>query len=228
MEGRKSLFDTNDIFIDLDEMHKEMNRMFNIFNDISTANALKELIKEYENSEGDNEVETGPVVYGYSMTIGPDGEPHIREFRIGKSSASVNKNIGQFIGDEIGKPQISTERESKSVVTTTDNEVKVVFEMPGINEEDIKINTYGNKIEIKTSGASHRKYYKIVNLPPEADTNTVRFTYNNDILEVIIDKKVNIKTKGKDAFSHLRNIFSNIPRMILDSKNKMKYFKKTK
>src|SRR6478672_998676 len=99
-------------------MHKEMNRMFNIFNDISTANALKELIREYEKSDGDNEVESGPVVYGYSMTIGPDGEPHIREFRIGKSSASVNKNIGQFIGDEIDKPpQISTERESKPVVT---------------------------------------------------------------------------------------------------------------
>src|SRR6476620_12791260 len=210
MEGRKSLSDASDIFRDLDEMHKEMNGMFNIFNDISTANALKELIREYENSEEDNEIGTGPIVYGYSMTIGPDGEPHIREFRIGKSSASVNKNIGQFIGDEIGKPpQISTERESKSVVTTTDNEVKVVLEIPGINEEDIKINTYGNKIEIKTAGTSHRKYYKIVNLPPEADAKTARFTYNNDILEVIIDKKVNIKTKGKDAFSHLRNIFSN-------------------
>ena len=223
MEGRKSLFDTSDIFRDLDEMHKEMNGMFDIFNDISTANALKELIREYENSE-DNEIETGPIVYGYSMTIGPDGKPHVREFRIGKSSAFVNKNIGQFIGDDIDKspPQISTERESKPVVTTTDDEVKVVLEMPGINEEDIKINTYGKKIEIKTAGTSHRKYYKIVNLPPEADANTARFTYNNGILEVIIDKKKDIKTKGKDAFIHLRNIFSNIPHTIFDPKNKMK------
>ena len=94
--------------------------------------------------------------------------------------------------------------------------------MPGINEEDIKINTYGKKIEIKTAGTSHRKYYKIVNLPPEANAKTARFTYNNGILEVIIDKKRDIKTKGKDAFIHLRNIFSNIPHMILDSKNKMK------
>jgi len=157
------------------------------------------------------------------MTIGPDGKPHVREFRIGKSAASVNKNIEQFIDDDIDKPpQISTERESKSVVTTTENEVKVVIEMPGINEEDIKINTYGNKIEIKTSGTSHRKYYKIVNLPSEADAKTARFTYNNGILEVIIDKKRDIKTKGKDAFIHLRNIFSNIPHTILDSKNKMK------
>jgi len=60
---RKSLFDTNDIFRDLDEMHKEMNRMFNIFNDISTTNALKELIREYEKSDGDNEVETGPALF---------------------------------------------------------------------------------------------------------------------------------------------------------------------
>src|SRR6478672_13926863 len=155
------------------------------------------------------------------MTIGSDGEPHIREFRIGKSSASVNKNIGQFIGDEIGKPQISTERESKPVVTTTDDEVKVVLEMPGINEEDIKINTYGKKIEIKTAGTSHRKYYKIVNLPPEADANTARFTYNNGILEVIIDKKRDIKTKEKDAFIHLRNILSNILHTILDFRNKL-------
>ena len=119
MERRKSLFDKNDIFRDLDEMHKEMNGMFNILNDISTANALKELIREYENSEEDNEIGTGPIVYGYSMTIGPDGRPHVREFRIGKSAAFVNKNMGQFIGDDIDKPpaQISTERESKSVVT---------------------------------------------------------------------------------------------------------------
>jgi HSP20 family protein len=221
MEGRKSLSDASDIFRDLDEMHKEMNGMFNIFNDISTANALKDLIREYENSEEDNEIGTGPIVYGYSMTIGPDGKPHVREFRIGKSSASVNKNIGQFIGDDIDKPpQISTERESKPVVTTADK-VKVVLEMPGINEEDIKLNTYGKKIEIKTAGTSHRKYYKIVNLPPEADAKTARFTYNNGILEVIIDKKRDIKTKEKDAFIHLRNILSNILHTILDFRNKL-------
>ena len=28
----------------------------------------------------------------------------------------------------------------------------------GINEDDIKINTYGKKIEIKTAGTSYRKY----------------------------------------------------------------------
>ena len=68
-------------------MHREMNRMFNVFNDIST-NAPKELVREYETSEGGKVREVGPIVYGYSMTIGPDGKPHVKEFgnvKAGKS-----------------------------------------------------------------------------------------------------------------------------------------------
>ena len=77
--GGRSLFDTTDLFGDFDDMHREMNRMFNVFNDISKT-APKELIREYETSDGSKVREVGPIVYGYSMTIGPDGKPHVREF----------------------------------------------------------------------------------------------------------------------------------------------------
>ena len=40
----------------------------------------KDLIKEYETPEGAKVREVGPIVYGYSMTIGPDGKPNIQEF----------------------------------------------------------------------------------------------------------------------------------------------------
>jgi len=196
MEGRKSLSDASDIFRDLDEMHKEMNGMFNIFNDISTANALKDLIREYENSEEDNEIGTSPIVYGYSMTIGPDGKPHVREFGNIKASGSGSaKNIGQYIG---AKPQISAEREPLSDLTTTDKEVKVVLEMPGIKKEDIKINAYDEKVEIKTAENAQRKYHKVIDLPKQADIETARSTYNNGILEVTFDKKKEQKPKSKE------------------------------
>lgn len=39
------------------------------------AKAPKDLIKEYETPEGGKVREVGPIVYGYSMTIGPDGKP---------------------------------------------------------------------------------------------------------------------------------------------------------
>jgi HSP20 family protein len=108
-------------------------------------------------------------------------------------------------------------------VNTTDNEVKVVLEMPGINEEDIKINEYDGKVEIKTADSSQRKYHKIVNLPKEADTETARFTYNNGILEVIFDKKNDVKPKGKDVIVGLKNKFSSTYSIISRSKGKIKH-----
>jgi len=190
--GGRSLFDTTDLFGDFDDMHKVMNRMFN---DISKT-APKELIKEYETSDGSKVREVGPIVYGYSMTIGPDGKPHVREFGNVKSSGSRSaKNIGQYIG---AKPQISAEREPLSDLTTTDKEVKVVLEMPGIKKEDIKINAYDEKVEIKTAENAQRKYHKVIDLPKQADIETARSTYNNGILEVTFDKREENKPKGKE------------------------------
>lgn len=193
--GGRSLFDTTDLFEDFDDMHREMNRMFNVFNDISKT-APKELIREYETSDGGKVREVGPIVYGYSMTIGPDGKPHVREFGNVKASGSGSaKNIGQYVG---AKPQISAEREPLSDLTTTDKEVKVVLEMPGIKKEDIKINAYDEKVEIKTAENAQRKYHKIIDLPKQADIETARSTYNNGILEVTFDKREETKPKGKE------------------------------
>jgi HSP20 family protein len=189
-KGGKNLFDMTDLFRDFDDMHKEMNRTFNVFNDIST-NAPKELIREYETQEGGKVREVGPIVYGYSMTIGPDGKPHVREF--GNVKAAGN-NIRQYLG----KPQITTEREPLSDVNTTEKEVKVVLEMPGIKKEDIKINAYESKVEVKTADDAQRKYSKTVELPKEADIETARSSYNNGILEVTFDKKKETKPKGKE------------------------------
>ena len=185
---RGGLFDTRDIFRGFDDMHKEMDRMFI---DVSSK-APKDLVREYQTSDGAKVREVGPTVYGYSMTIGPDGKPHVREF----GNVKAGKNIvGQHLG---AKPQISAEREPLSDITTTDNEVKVILEMPGIKKEDIKINAYDEKVEIKTSDNAQRKYHKILDLPKQADLETARSTYNNGILEVTFDKKKEQKPKGKE------------------------------
>jgi HSP20 family protein len=193
--GSRSLFDMTDLFNDFDDMHKEMNRTFNVFNDIST-NAPKELIREYETKEGGKVREIGPIVYGYSMTIGPDGKPHVREFGNVKpiDKAGSKNSIGQYLG----KPSISSEREPLADITSTDKEVKVVLEMPGIKKEDIKINAYESKVEVKTEDRSSRKYHKTLDLPKEADIETAKSVYNNGILEVTFDKKKETKPKGKE------------------------------
>jgi HSP20 family protein len=168
-----------------------MERMFeDQFKDIQTK-APKDLIREYETPEGSKVREMGPFVYGYSMTIGPDGKPRVREF------GNVRSLLAGFGLGASNRPLISNEREPLADITTTDREVKVVLEMPGVNKENIKINVNGNSLEVN-SNDPQRKYHEVIDLPPEVDTETARSTYKNGILEITFNKKQESKTKGKD------------------------------
>lgn len=195
--GLFNRLNTSDIFDnELDSIHDEMNRMFDVFNNVSN-NAPKELVREYETKDGGKVREVGPIVYGYSMTIGPDGKPQVREFGNVKSLKNIS-NI-QSVGSQLEKPSpISAEREPLVDVTSTDNEVKVILEMPGIKKTDIKIKAYDSKVEVTTAKDASRKYHKTIDLPEQADIETARSVYNNGVLEITFDhKKVN-KPAGKE------------------------------
>jgi HSP20 family protein len=188
-----------DIFREFDDMQREMQRMYDQFTDIQT-NAPKELIREYETNEGDKVRRIGPIVYGYSMTIGPDGKPHVREFGNVKPSASSSSSEGgRFTSAGLrDRPEITAEREPLADVNVTDMEVKVVLEMPGVKKEDIKVNAYDGAIEV-SSNDPQRKYRKTIELPQEADLETAKSSYNNGILEVTFNKKKETKPKGKEV-----------------------------
>ena len=122
------------------------------------------------------------------MTIGSDGKPKVREFGNVKSPFSTRGFST--------KPLISSEREPLADVTTTDKDVKVVVEIPGVSKENIKINVYDNSVEVTTTG-TERKYHEVVDIPPETDIETATSTYKNGILEIIFKKKEQSKPKGK-------------------------------
>src|SRR5919112_649904 len=125
-----------DVFREFEDMRREMERMFEEqFRDIQST-APKELVREYETPEGGKVKEIGPLVYGYSMTIGPDGKPKIREFGNIRSPFRLGAT-GTTSGAE---PIITDEREPLADVVASDKEVKVVVEIPGVNKENIKIN----------------------------------------------------------------------------------------
>lgn len=94
-------------------------------------------------------------------------------------------------------PKITAAREPLADINTTDNEVRIILELPGVKKEDIKINANENVVEIITND-SIRKYYKTLELPSDADINSAKSTYNNGILEVTIVKKVETKLKSKE------------------------------
>src|SRR5438067_738228 len=133
------------------------------------------MIREYTTPEGGKVRQVGPMVYGYSMTIGPDGKPKVREF------SNVKPSRYGFRG--ISSPEISGEIETLVDVTSTDKEVRVVVEMPGISRDKIKINVYDNTVEVKNEDPQ-RKYHRSFEIPVETDIETARSSYNNGILEI--------------------------------------------
>jgi HSP20 family protein len=169
-----------------EQMRREMERIFQEqFTDIDETKVPKDLVREYQTPEGGKVREVGPLVYGYSMTVGPDGRPKVREFGNIKSPTMGFAN----------RPLISGETEPLADVTTTDKDVKVVVEMPGIEKKDIKINAHDTTVEVFTINSAPRKYRKVIEVPSEADIETARSTYKNGILEITLNKKV--KPKGK-------------------------------
>jgi len=193
----RDFFGSRDVFKEFDEMQREMQRMYDHFAEIQ-SNAPKELIREYETKEGNKVREIGPIVYGYSMTIGPDGKPHVQEFGNVKSSTSSSSGGFSSAGGLRSRPEITAEREPLADVNVTDNEVKVVLEMPGVKKENIKVNAYDGAIEV-SSNDPQRKYHKTIGIPQEVDIETAKSSYNNGILEVTFNKKKEIKPKGKEV-----------------------------
>jgi HSP20 family protein len=188
--GGGGFFGFPDIFSNFDQIRREMEKEFeDTFKNITTR-APKDLVKEYETSTGGKIREYGPFVYGYSMTIGPDGKPKVRQFGNVKSPFSTRGGFSTG-------PLISSEREPLADVTTTDKEVKVVVEMPGVSKENIRTNVYDNSVEVTTTDPEKRKYHEVIELPPETDIETATSTYKNGILEITFKKKEQTKPKGK-------------------------------
>ena len=126
------------MFRGFEEMRREMEGMFEEQLKNFQSTVPKDLVREYETPEGGKVREVGPIVYGYSMTIGPDGKPRVREF------GNVKSPLRGGSGGSFTNPLISSEREPLADVTTSNTEVKVILEMPGVSKDKIKINAYDN------------------------------------------------------------------------------------
>jgi HSP20 family protein len=173
----------DEVLADFSNMKEELEHL--------ERQAPKELVTEYKESDGTKVRKIGPIVYGYTMTVGPDGKPVIREFG--------NVKRGQMYGLNADvKPAIPEieEREPMIDVLATEGHIKVTVEMPGVEKDKIKIDAYDNTVEVR-SLESTRKYHKLIDLPTEADVKTARSKYNNGILEITFDKKKETKSKGK-------------------------------
>jgi HSP20 family protein len=170
-------------FGDIDDMFKEMEKMMDEEMKNFAEKVPKEYIKERKLPDGKTVKELGPFVYGYSMKIGPDGKPEIQEF------GNIKKGLK-------GPPQVREEREPLVDIVETNEEVRVVVELPGVEKSDIKLHGTDDSIDISVDTANY-KYYKEVKLPVKVRVREAASTYKNGVLEVVLPKAEPSKFKGE-------------------------------
>ena len=158
-----SFFDT-----EIDRIFKSMSSSF--FN----VNDAFEEIKGNSNS--------GPLFYGYTMTVGPDGKPSVQEY-------------GNVKPDH---PHISDAREAivDTIVDEKEKVVKLIAEMPGVEKTDVKILFDKNVVDI-TAEHGEKKYHCKVPLQHKVDENSGKATYKNGILQLIFKLVVEKQTSKR-------------------------------
>lgn len=165
-------------FEDLEDFMRDMEEfMREEFEELSKR-IPKDLVRERTLPDGTKVKEWGPFVYGYRVTIGPDGKPQVEEF------GNVKPEAGP------GRPRIGFQeyREPLTDIIETEDEVRVVVELPGVEKNDIKL--YGTEETLTVSvDTPQRKYHKEVKLPCKVDPQQSKSSYKNGILEVTMKKK---------------------------------------
>lgn len=165
-------------------------------NEDSFRRIIKKFLKEFEELEKFLEkelegLEKGPeeYFYGFSVTIGPDGKPIIKELgrRPGSHIVEVEPEEKANEGQEV-PPKIREIRgEYLDVDVFEDGDtITVVAEIRGVSKEniDVKVLEDKNTLIIKAPG-----YYRKIRLPSKVNPLTAKAHYKHGVLEVVLKKK---------------------------------------
>jgi HSP20 family protein len=169
--------DFEDYFAELDKYFEEA------FKDIQ-ENVPKDLVRERDLPGGGKIREMGPFVYGYSVTVGPDGKPVVREFGNIKPTLRGREPV-----------KLSEKREPLVDVFDEKDQVRIIAELPGVEKETINLNLENKSLVISVE--TPRKYYKKVDLPTEVEAESIKASYKNGILEISIKKTGSEKPSGQ-------------------------------
>jgi HSP20 family protein len=128
-----------------------------------------------------------PYYYGYQVTVGPDGKPHVREFGNIKPSTK-----GLVAPSETREPLVD------SVLDEKENALTITAEMPGVTKQDIKVSVSEEQVSIHAE-KGEKKYHTDIPVNVALDDKSSKATYANGILELKIKLKEALKPKTTDV-----------------------------
>jgi len=112
-------------------------------------------------------------VFGFSIKTAVGGKPIVEPF------GNIKKTPKG--------PKVEEEREPITDVFDEKEEIRIYAEMPGVNQEDIKLDLKEDILDISVQSGD-RKYHKEILLPVKVKIENLTSFYKNGILEIKIKK----------------------------------------
>jgi len=112
-------------------------------------------------------------VFGFSIKTAVGGKPIVEPF------GNIKKTPKG--------PKVEEEREPITDLFDEKDEIRVYAEMPGVSQEDIKLDLKEDILDISVQSGD-RKYHKEILLPVKVKAENLTSSYKNGILEIKIKK----------------------------------------
>lgn len=126
--------------------------------------------------DGELDPDADPFVYGFSVRMGPDGQPDFSEFGNVDPSQTPHQP-GNF--DEARKPLVDVQEDQQMVAITA--------ELPGVEKEDINLRAKEEQIIVSVDDPDNR-FFKRIPMPAPIEPRTTDATYKNGVLDVEVEK----------------------------------------
>jgi HSP20 family protein len=154
-----------------DEFNRSFKKMSNSFFNID------DIFEEFK-TKGSNQ---GPYYYGYTMTVGPDGKPIVKEYGNTKPELVSASNTREPIVD--------------TIVDEKEKLVKLVAEMPGVDKSDLKVVVQDKSVNLSAE-YGEKKYQVNVPIQYKVEENSAKASYKNGILELVFKLAEDEKPKS--------------------------------
>ena len=168
----------------------EFNRIFKQMS--SSFGNLDDVFEMLNNTSG----VSGPIIYGYTMTVGPDGKPVIQEYgNVKPDSLPTADSCGC---DNHSQTPVVEKREPliDTLVDDKEQTLKSFAEMPGVEKADVGVVVDEDIVHIDAE-RGEKKYHVNVPIQHKVESDSPKATYKNGILELTFN--LDTKPKGKSV-----------------------------
>lgn len=129
-----------------------------------TRRAIHRMLKDA--FEGKLGVFREPFIYGFTART--------RDNRLEPSHPSVEN------------PEVVT-RDPLVDVILTESAIYLTAEMSGVSADDVRVGLDQGKLSIQAEG--ERRYYSLIDLPADVDPDTLKHTFKNGVLDIVIARR---------------------------------------